>query len=180
VEQTNNQRNFLLAEGLIFTILGFLAAALPVISTLSTELLIGSLLIVGGIVQLYRAIKGYPVNPGFWGSIFTGSLYFIFGILLVLFPVAGLLSLTMLLTFFFIMEGIAKIVLAIQLHPTRRWGLFLISGLLAFIMSFIIWAGWPESAFWVIGLLVGINMLFFGLSLIFLALDMPSIDENKP
>jgi uncharacterized membrane protein HdeD (DUF308 family) len=178
VEWLQNNRNLMLFEGIIFALLGFLAVALPGISTLSAELFIGWLLFFGGIVQLYRAFKGSHEGPGFAGSLLTGFLYLIFGILLVLFPIAGIFSLTILLTLFFIAEGIAKIILGVQLRPDRTWGWFILNGILALIMAFIIWAGWPGTAFWVLGLLVGINMIFFGISLIFLSFGMPPTDSK--
>lgn len=178
MEWLQNHRYLLLFEGIIFTLLGILAVALPGISTLSSELFIGWLLIFAGIVQLFRTIKARHA-PGFIGSLLTGILYFIFGLLLILFPIAGIFSLTVLLTIFFIAEGIAKIILGLQLRPFRRWGWFLLNGLLALVIAYIIWSGWPGTAFWVLGLLVGINMIFFGISLMFLAWGMPPI-ESKP
>ncbi len=179
MEELQRHRNLLLFEGIIFAILGFIAVALPGISTLSAELFIGWLLIFGGVVQLYRTFKTRDGWPAFMGSLLTCLLYLIFGILLVFFPIAGIFSLTILLILFFIAEGIAKIILGLQLRPFRRWGWFLLNGVLALIMAFIIWAGWPGTAFWVLGLLVGINMIFFGLSLVFLALGIPKVDSNK-
>jgi uncharacterized membrane protein HdeD (DUF308 family) len=73
---------------------------------------------------------------------------------------------------------IAKIILGVQLRPDRTWGWFILNGILALIMAFIIWAGWPGTAFWVLGLLVGINMIFFGISLIFLSFGMPPTDSK--
>lgn len=178
MEWLQSHRYLLLFEGFIFTLLGFIAIAWPGISTLSSELFIGWLLIFGGVVQLFRTIKTRKA-PGFIGSLLTGILYFIFGVLLILFPMAGVLSLTVLLTIFFIAEGIAKIILSLQLRPFRRWGWFLLNGILALIIAYIIWAGWPGTAAWVLGLLVGINMIFFGISLMFLALGIPRI-ESKP
>lgn len=178
MEWLQSHRNLLLIEGIIFAILGFLAVALPGISTLSVELFIGWLLIFGGIFQLYRTFKSSSHSPGYVGYLLTGFLYLIFGILLIIFPIAGVFSLTILLMIFFIAEGIAKIILGAQLRPFRRWGWFILNGVLALIMAVIIWAGWPGTAFWVLGLLVGINMIFFGISLIFLALGIPRIDSN--
>jgi uncharacterized membrane protein HdeD (DUF308 family) len=177
VEWLKNQRYLLLFEGIIFTLLGFIAVALPGISTLSAELFIGWLLIFAGIVQLFRTFKARHA-PGFLGSLLSGILYLVFGCLLVLFPIAGILSLTLLLTVFFIAEGIAKIILAFQLRPFRRWGWFLLNGVLALVIAYIIWAGWPGTAFWILGILVGINMIFFGISLMFLAWGIPS-NETK-
>lgn len=81
------------------------------------------------------------------------------------------------ITLFFIAEGIAKIILGIQLRPFSTWGWFILNGILALVMAFIIWQGWPGTAYWVLGLLVGINMIFFGISLIILATGAPRIDE---
>lgn len=169
-------RNLLLVEGIIFALLGFLAIAMPVISTLGAELFIGWFVLLGGLVQAYRAFKARH-EKGFWGSLLTSLIYVIFGILLLANPIAGVISLTILVTFFFIIQGIAQIILGFQLRPFRQWGWFALNGVLALIMAYLIWSGWPTSAFWVIGLLVGINMLFFGISLIFLALNTPRVDK---
>ena len=177
MEWLQNHRNLLLFEGIVFTLLGFLAVILPGISTLSTELFIGWLLVFGGGVQLYRTFKSREA-PSFWASLLMGIVYIVFGVLLVLFPIAGILSLTILLTIFFVVEGIAKIILGIQMRPFRRWGWFILNGVLALIIAYIIWSGWPGTAFWVIGLLVGINMIFFGISLTFLALGIPRIKNE--
>jgi uncharacterized membrane protein HdeD (DUF308 family) len=177
VERLQSHRYLLLFEGIVFTLLGFIAVALPGISTLGTTLFIGWLLIFAGGVQLFRTFKARHA-PGFLGSLLTGLLYLAFGILLILFPVAGILSLTALLTIFFAAEGIAKIILGLQLRPFRRWGWFLLNGVLALLIAFIIWSGWPETAFWVLGLLVGINMIFFGISLMLLAWGIPRIESK--
>lgn len=163
-----NHRYWLLFEGIAFALLGIFAIALPVVSTLGSELFIGWLFLFGGIVQLVRTFKVRHAR-GFLGTLLSGILYLVFGVLLLLFPIAGILSLTFLLTIFFIAEGVAKIILGFQLRPLRRWGWFVLNGILALIIAYIIWSGWPGTAYWVLGLLVGINMLFFGLSLIFLA-----------
>lgn len=173
-----NNRTLLIIEGVLFTLLGIVAVALPGVSTLSIELFIGWLLVFAGVFQLYRTVKAGRQSSGFFALLATSILYVIFGILLVLFPVAGIFSLTILLTLFFIAEGIAKIALGIQLRPTRLWGWFILNGVLALGMAFIIWAGWPGTAYWVLGLLVGINMIFFGISLIFLGMGTPRIDAS--
>ena len=178
MEYLQSHRYLMLFEGIIFVLLGFLAIALPGISKLSTELFIGWLLVFGGVVQLFRTFRSRHA-PGFVGSLLTGILYTVFGVLLVLFPIAGILSLTILLTFFFIAEGVAKIYLAFQWRTFSRWGWLLLSGCIALILAFLIWSGWPSTAYWVLGLLVGINMLFFGVTLIALSLSLPRIEEKK-
>ena len=86
-------------------------------------------------------------------------------------PLAGVLTLTMVLIAFFILEGITAIVIAVQHRDhLRSWGRILFSGIIDLLLAYLIWAGWPSSAGWAIGLLVGINMIFFGLSLVMTAL----------
>ena len=180
MEWIQKNRTLLIVEGILFTLLGLLAIAMPVISTLSAELFIGWILLFGGIVQLYRSIKTRK-NSGFFWSLIISLLYILFGVLLIIFPIAGMFSLTILLIGFFIVEGIAKIILGFQLKPFRYWGWMLFSGVIALIMAAIIWSGWPGTAFWVIGLLVGINMIFFGISLLTLGFDKPKTpDEPAP
>lgn len=169
-----NRRNLLLIEGILLALLGIFAVALPGIATLSAELFIGWLLIFSGAIQLYHGFQDRKAR-GFISAVIIGLLAVVFGILLILFPMAGILSLTILLTIFFVAEGIAKIIFSLQLRPARQWGWMLFNGIVALILAFIIWSGWPGTAFWVLGLLVGINLIFFGLSLIFLASGMPKI-----
>lgn len=164
-----SNRKVLLFEGILFFILGIMAVALPVVFTIGFELLIGWLFIIGGGFQTYRVLTEQH-KPGFIWSLLTALLYIIFGVLLIAYPIAGALSLTLLLTFFFILEGLTKIVLAFKIRPFRNWGWMLFSGLISLFLAAVIWSGWPESGLWVIGLLVGINMVFFGLSLIFMGL----------
>lgn len=165
-------RTLLIVEGMLFTILGLLSIAMPVLSTLSAEIFIGWLLIFGGAFQFYRTFQAYESSSFFW-SLITSSLYIVFGILLLLYPLAGMFSLTILLIGFFIAEGVGKIILSLKMRPRAPWGYFLFSGIIALILAFIIWSGWPNTALWTIGSLFGIYMVFFGISLLFLAYNQP-------
>jgi uncharacterized membrane protein HdeD (DUF308 family) len=106
--------------------------------------------------------------PGFGWSLLTALLAIALGLMLIFRPLTGVLTLTMVLIAFFILEGITAIALAVQHRehlPSRGWVLF--SGIVDLLLAFLIWAaGWPSSADWAIGRLVGINMLFLGLSLV--------------
>lgn len=165
-------RTLLIFEGVLITILGMLAVALPGISTISTELFIGWLFLIGGAVQCYRSVAARH-SQGFAGSLLVSLMYVIFGILLLVYPLTGIISLTLVLTFFFIVEGISKIILGFQMRSFSQWGWFILSGIIALLMAYIIYAGWPGTALWVLGLLVGINMIFFGITLLFFAWNLP-------
>jgi uncharacterized membrane protein HdeD (DUF308 family) len=94
------------------------------------------------------------------------------GIVLLLWPVSGVVSLTLLLIVFFIIEGVASIMYAFEHKKdlSSRWVWMLVSGIIDLILAALIWTGLPGTAAWALGLLVGINMLFGGTSLIAMAL----------
>jgi uncharacterized membrane protein HdeD (DUF308 family) len=94
------------------------------------------------------------------------------GIVLLLWPLSGVITLTLLLIAFFIIEGILSIMYAIE-HKnelTGQWGWMLASGIIDLVLAAMIWAGLPSTAAWAIGLLVGINMLFGGAAMIAMAM----------
>jgi uncharacterized membrane protein HdeD (DUF308 family) len=109
--------------------------------------------------------------PGFFWSLLTAVLAIVLGLVLLLRPIAGVLTLTLALVVFFVVEGVAAILLAIEhRRHLASWGWVLVSGLVDLLLALLIWDGWPSSAGWAIGLLVGINMVFVGVSLIMTAL----------
>lgn len=159
-----------LAEGIVMLVLGLLAIAVPEVASLAIAVLIGWLFFVGGIFRTI-SVWQHRAMPGFGWSLAAAILAIILGLVLLLRPVAGVLTLTIVLVAFFILEGISAILLAIE-HRRHlpSWGWVLFSGLVDLLLAFLIWDGWPSSAGWAIGLLVGINMVFVGVSLIMTAL----------
>jgi uncharacterized membrane protein HdeD (DUF308 family) len=110
--------------------------------------------------------------PGFWWSLLSAVLGIAAGVVLLAWPVSGAISLTLLLIVFFIIEGVASIMYALE-HKrdlSGRWGWMLTSGIIDLILAAIIFAGLPGTAAWALGLLVGINMLFGGGAMVGMAL----------
>lgn len=159
-----------LAQGVIMMALGLIAVALPHIATVAIEILIGWLFFVGGLFRLLTVLRA-PRVPGYWWSLLTAVLALALGLLLIVQPLEGVLTLTMVLIVIFVAEGIAAIVIALDLRQhMRNWGWTLFSGAVDLVLAYLIWQGWPATADWVIGLLVGINMFVLGLSLAMIAL----------
>lgn len=154
-------RTAFIVESIFLIILGLLAIALPFYASLSFELIIGWILALGGAVLLYKSCSTIR-EPGGIMSFLGAIIYLIVGILMLIYPLTGMLTLTLLLGIFFILEGIAKIVMSFELKPAQNWGWLLFNGIVALIMAGIILVGWPSTALWVLGLLIGINMVFFG------------------
>ena len=160
-----------LVEGIVLVVLGILAILVPNIATLAAEILIGWLLLIAGAVGLYMTFttKG---APGYWWSLISAIISIIAGVLLLIWPITGIVSLTIVLIAFFLIEGISSIMYAIQ-HRSElhgRWGWMLASGIVTLVLAFLIYAGLPSTAAWAIGLLVGIDLVFGGAALIGIAL----------
>ncbi|MDP3589988.1 MAG: HdeD family acid-resistance protein [Methylobacter sp.] len=158
-----------LAEGVFFIILGLCAIVVPQFFTVAIVVFLGWILLFGGIVHVSRAFV-FQNMPGFGGWLFMGILQVLVGLLFITKPVAGALTLTMLMTVFFALEGIAKISLALMMRPLANWGFVLFSGFTALVFALIIWFSWSESAHWLLGLFLGINMIFLGWSLVKISL----------
>jgi uncharacterized membrane protein HdeD (DUF308 family) len=169
-EAIHGHWKFFLAEGIVMLVLGLLAIAVPEIASLAIAILIGWLFFIGGIFRTLSLLQ-HRGMPGFAWSLLTALLAIVLGVILLFRPIAGVLTLTIVLVAFFIIEGVAAILLAIE-HRRHlpSWGWVLLSGLVDLLLAYLIWDGWPSSAGWAIGLLVGINMVFVGLSLIMTAI----------
>ncbi len=160
-----------LAEGIILVILGLAAILLPPLATLAFTIVIGWIFLVSGILGLITTFWARQA-PGFWWSLISALIGIAAGLVLLLWPLSGTLSLTLVLIAFFVIEGVASIMYSIE-HRNQlsgRWGWMLISGIIDLILAAIIFTGLPGTAVWALGLLVGINMVFGGAALIGMAL----------
>jgi uncharacterized membrane protein HdeD (DUF308 family) len=160
-----------LVEGIILVVLGLLAVAVPIVAGLAVAILFGWLFLISGIVGLVTTIAMRRA-PGFWWSLLSAVLGIAVGGWLLVQPALGLVSLTYLLIAFFIIEGIATIMFALE-HKgalSGRWGWMLVSGIVDLFLAAVILVGLPGTVAWALGLIVGINMVFGGASMIGMAL----------
>lgn len=169
-----------LVEGIILVILGLLAIAIPPIATFAVAILIGALFLLSGIVGLITTFWMRDA-PGFGWSLVSAILGIVAGIVLLVSPATGALSLTLILILFFTIEGVASIMFALdhKRELSGRWGWMLASGIVDLILAGIILVGLPGTAAWALGLLVGINMVFGGSALIAMALHARDIDPRS-
>jgi uncharacterized membrane protein HdeD (DUF308 family) len=163
---------FFLIEGIVLLIMGAIAVCVPPIATVAVEVFIGWIILLSGVLGLVMTFQTRG-SPGFGWSLLSALLGLGVGIVLLAWPLSGVLSLTVMLTIFLALEGIASIMYAMAHRRERssRWELMLVSGIVDLILAGLILAGLPGTAAWAIGLIVGINMLFGGVALIALALQ---------
>jgi len=166
-----------LVEGIVLVLLGIAAIMLPVVATLAVAIFLGWLFLISGIIGLITTFMMRNA-PGFWWSLLSAVLALGAGLILLAWPVSGAVSLTLVLIVFFVIEGVASIMMALEHRTAGRWGWLLASGIVDLILAGLILAGLPGTAAWALGLLVGINMLFGGASMIGMALHARSIDPG--
>lgn len=161
---------FFLIEGIILIILGVLAILLPPFATLAVTIIVGWILLASGLVGWLTTFKARHA-PGFWWSLLSALIATAAGLILLIQPISGAVSLTLLLIVFFIIEGIASIMYALEHRQqlSGRWEWMLVSGIIDLVLAGIIFAGLPGTAAWALGVLVGVNMLFGGAALIAMA-----------
>jgi uncharacterized membrane protein HdeD (DUF308 family) len=160
-----------LFEGILLAILGLAAMILPTFASLAVAIFLGWMFLIsgiGGLIVTYWARN----MPGFWWSLTSAALAVLAGGILLARPMQGVLTLTIVVGAYFLAEGVASIMYALEHRRelTGRWSWILVAGLMDILIAFIVIAGLPGSAEWVLGLLVGINLLFGGATLIGMAL----------
>jgi uncharacterized membrane protein HdeD (DUF308 family) len=166
-----------LIEGIVLVILGLLAIVVPPLATVAIEIFIGWLFLISGVAGLITTF-GARHAPGFWWSLLSAVLGIAAGVVLLGWPLSGVVTLTLLLIVFFIIEGVFSIMYALEHKSelTGQWGWMLVSGIIDLVLAAIIFAGLPGTAAWALGLLVGINMLFGGSAMIAMALHARNSD----
>jgi uncharacterized membrane protein HdeD (DUF308 family) len=159
---------WLLVLGISLIVLGTVALGATVIATLASVLVFGVLLVIGGAVELVHAFRVRSWSGGFLHLI-AGLLSLVAGFLLVSKPLVGSLSLTVLLAAYFLVSGSFRLFAALAYEVPRR-GVALFGGAVTLILGLLIWSELPGAALWLIGMLLGIDMILRGWWAVVLAL----------
>jgi|SRR5579864_993125 len=160
-----------LIEGILLVILGLAAIIVPPLASLAVAILLGWMFLISGVAGLALTFWARGM-PGFWWSLISAVLAIAAGIILLTQPVQGVLTLTIVVGVYFLAEGVATVMYSLEHRRelSERWSWLLIAGIVDIVIAGIIITGLPDSALWAIGLLVGINLLFGGASMIGMAL----------
>jgi uncharacterized membrane protein HdeD (DUF308 family) len=169
-----------LIQGIILAALGLLAIGAPFLATVVIVKLAGWLFLIGGIVGLASLFTGRRVPGSFW-SFLSAIVSILAGIYILYRPLAGMLSLTLVLAAFFFAQGITQIFASLSHRRVlKSWGWVLLSGIVDLILGGIIISGWPETSTWVLGILVGVNLFMFGVALIMTAFASRDVTPVAP
>ncbi|MBW4447623.1 MAG: HdeD family acid-resistance protein [Spirirestis rafaelensis WJT71-NPBG6] len=173
-----NDTNRSLIIGALLIVLGIVAIALPSASTIFAETWFALILISSGFAKLVYATETRHQGGFLWKLLLSG-LYIATGIMLFVNPLTGVLTLTLLLGSFLLTEGVFELILAFRLRPQQNWTWVLGDGIITLLLGAMIWFQWPFNAPWLIGTLVGVSILFTGISRIGLSLNARSA-LNQP
>lgn len=165
-----------LTLGIALLVLGAIALGASVAMTIVSMVLLGWLLIIGGILEGVHAFWRERAWGGFFIDLLTGVLYVVVGFMILANPAETALALTLLIALFLMFSGLFRIVVALILR-FPHWGWLILHGAVNLVLGIAIWRQWPLSGLWVIGLFVGIEMLFNGWSLVMLALAAKKLPE---
>jgi uncharacterized membrane protein HdeD (DUF308 family) len=161
---------FLVILGFLLVMLGLIATAAPLAAGLAVELVVGVMVLCRGSMQLYYGVKVRHWGHRFGSYMGLGSILMSFisvacGVLLLVNPVAGLKSLTLLLAVYLVLSGGFDLLHALELRSVDGWMMVLANGLMGIALGLMIWFQWPLSGEWAIGVIFGISLLLNGLSL---------------
>ena len=157
--------------GAVMIALGCFAIMAPAAATLAVELTIGWMLLFGGAIGLAAVISSGRAVPGFWWNLFTAIICVLAGLSLLTRPMAGIVTLTIIFAAYLMAGGIVRVILAIGYRkeiPTA-WGWMMLSAIVDIALALIVISGMPGTATWVLGLLVGINLLMMGFAVVMTA-----------
>ncbi|MCE9604536.1 MAG: HdeD family acid-resistance protein [Planctomycetia bacterium] len=177
LQEVGKKWSWILGLGVLLVVLGMVAIGASMAATLATMIFFGTLMLIGGALQTLHAIalRGWS---GFYLDLIAGVLSMVVGFMIVAHPGATAIGLTLLIAVFLILGGIFRIAIGLSVrYQNRLW--LILHGVINLMLGFVIWKDWPLSGLWVIGLFIGLDMLFNGWSLIVMALAVKKLTASK-
>jgi uncharacterized membrane protein HdeD (DUF308 family) len=172
IQELRRNWAWILAFGCLLILVGIFAVAYSALFTLVSVIVLGWILIVAGVIEAIQALR-HRAGVHLLIYLLEALLSFVAGVLMLRTPEVGALVMTLMLAVYFTIVGIVRIVAALTLR-LPAWGWTIFTGLLTLALGLIVWGGWPVSGLWVIGLFIGIQMIFGGWARVMLALALRS------
>jgi uncharacterized membrane protein HdeD (DUF308 family) len=155
--------------GVLLIVLGTLAIGSPFLAAVAVNGIIAWLIVFSGVIHLVVAFHSHGAGSVIW-KLLVGIAYIVFGAYLIMHPVTGVTSLTLLLASLFLIEGVLNIILFFKMRALRGSSWMLIDGIITLLLGLMIYVQWPSSSAWAIGVLVGVSMIMSGVSRVMLSL----------
>ena len=168
-DKLRENRGWLLFLGIVMVILGTVGLSMEVTLTIVSVFYFGFLVLFGGIVMLIDAFRAGKWKSKFW-HVLIALVYIAGAIVMISNPVASAVWITLFLAGFFVVTGVLRLIIGFQSRGSvANWGWIVVAGLVSMVLGAIIFAKWPVSGLWVIGLFVAIELILQGFSMISIA-----------
>jgi len=174
----NQKMNSPLLSGILLTALGAIALTAPFFTTILSTTWIAFILGSAGFAKLFYAFRTREAGGFIW-KLLLSLLYLSVALSLLVNPVTGAITITLLVGTFFLTEGTFESILAFRLRPQKNWGWVLLNGIVTILLGAMIWFQWPSNAPWLLGTFVGVSILFTGISRIMLSFN-PNLSNRQP
>ena len=169
VEMVKHASTTSILWGVLLIVFGMVAVGMPLLAAVAVSALVAWLIVLAGIVHLMLAFRVHSAGSVIW-KLLVGLAYLCFGAYLLMHPLVGVATLTLLLASLFLIEGILNIVLYVQMRPIHGSSWLLVDGIVTLLLGLLIYMQWPSSSAWAIGTLVGISMIFSGVARVMMSL----------
>jgi uncharacterized membrane protein HdeD (DUF308 family) len=163
VEMVRHASTGSIVWGVLLIVFGMMAVGSPFIAAVAVSVVVGWLIVLAGIVHVMLAFRAHGAGSMIW-KLLVGIAYLCFGGYLIVHPVLGVATLTLVLASLFLIEGILNIVLFVKMRPMQGSSWVLVDGIITLLLGLMIYMQWPSSSAWAIGTLVGISMIFSGVA----------------
>ncbi|MFZ1050301.1 MAG: DUF308 domain-containing protein [Candidatus Sulfotelmatobacter sp.] len=160
--------------GVLLIVFGMFAVASPFIAAVAVNVAVAWLIILAGVVHLMLAFHAHRAGRLIW-KLLVGLAYVLFGVYLILHPVLGVASLTLVLAVLFLIEGILDVILFFSMRTMRGAFWVLVDGIVTLLLGLMIYVQWPSSSVWAIGVLVGVSMIISGVTQVMLSLAVRNV-----
>jgi uncharacterized membrane protein HdeD (DUF308 family) len=166
-----------LALGVAEIVLGAFAIGASVLTTIVSMAVFGWLLIIGGVLSVVHAFWQKQWS-GFFIDMVVGLLYTVAGLMVAGNPELAAMTFTLLIALLLVMAGAFRIAVGVtHQYAHRVW--LLLNGVITLALGLLIWSQWPISGMWVIGMFIGIEMIFYGWSLVMLGMAAKDLSELR-
>ena len=176
-EKSTPSTSYLMWTGIALVIFGVIAIIAPAVMGTAVVMVIGAILLVTGVVEFIHGFR----EPKWSSKLLTlvlGVITIVCGISVLAHPVVGMVVLALILAILFAIEGIWKIIASFSFRPASGWLAMLFSGIIALLLGFLIWKQWPLSGLWAVGILIGVDLLVTGCSMIALAMTVKQVKKE--
>lgn len=174
VEMVRHASTVSILWGGLLIVFGAVAVTSPFLAAVAVNAAVAWLIVLAGVVHLMLGFRAHGAGSMIW-KLLVGIAYMCFGVYLIVHPVLGVASLTLLLALLFLIEGVLDIILFAKMRPMQGSTWVLLDGIVSLLLGGMIYMQWPSSSAWALGTLVGISLIFSGVARVMMSMTVRKV-----